>query len=327
MKPVARRTFLVCAAALMAPGIARAQASANAPRIGFLGASGAANLGPYVAAFREGLRDLGYVERRNITVDYRFAEGRHERLPALAAELVALGPRVIVTEGSVSAHAARNVSGSVPIVMAQAGDPIAAGLIQSLARPGGNITGVATLSLALVGKQIELLKDMVPGLQRVAVLWNPNHAAHPAALPAIEKATRSLECELSLVPARNPAELEKALADAAAKRPHALVAISEPAYDRHQQQIANFALQNRLPSAYTKDYAQHGGLMSYGAYYPSLFRRSAVYVDRILKGAKPAELPVEQPTRFELIINRTTARALGLGISRDFLARVDRVVD
>lgn len=326
MGQVGRRQFLVASSALLVAPLAKAQQAAKVARVGFLGAGDATNLANYLEAFRLGLRELGYLEGRNIVIEYRFAEGKYERLPGFAADLVRLKVDAIVIEGSAAMQAARNATRTVPIVMALVGDPVGSGFIQSLARPGANISGVTTLSLELVGKQMELLKEIVPGLGRVAVLWNPDHPGHPRAIPGIRTAARTLGLELQLVEVRSIDELDKAFAELARKRPGALTAVSEPIYDRQQTRIADFAAQNRLPAAYTKAFAQRGGLMSYGARFPDLFRRAAVYVDKILKGAKPADLPVEQPTKFELIINLKTARKLGLNISRDFLARVDEVI-
>ena len=326
MSQFRRRQLLIAAGALLAAPLGQAQRPATVARVGFLCASDATTLANYLDAFRQGLSERGYVEGRNTLIYFRFAEGKYERLPGFATELVNLKVDAIVIEGSASAQAAKNATRTIPIVMAQAGDPISAGFIQSLARPGANITGVTTLSLGLVGKQLEILKDIVPGLAQAAVLWDPNHPGHPPAMPAIRTAARALGLELQLVEVRSVKELEKAFENLARKRPGAITAVSDPIYDSQQKRIADFAMQNNLPSAYTKAYAEKGGLISYGARFPDLYKRAADYVDKIIKGAKPADLPVEQPTRFELILNLITARRLGLKISRDFLARVDDII-
>lgn len=321
-----RRAFLFASMAMLGRGV-QAQTAARARRIGFLAAAGRNNLAANVQAFREGLRDVGYREGRDIIVEYRYAEGRSEQLQQLAKELVRLNPEVIVTEGSESIQAVTGLTRKIPIVMAQAGDPISAGFIKSLARPGANVTGVITLSLGLVGKQMELLKEMLPRLDRFAAIWDPKHPGHPAALPAIQDASRTLGIELQLLEASNALDLDKALKRIADIRADAFAAVSDALYDVHQGRIAQFSLQNKIPSAYTKDFAQYGGLLSYGAHFPTLFRRSAIYVDKLLKGGNAADLPVEQPTRFELIVNLKTARALNIPLTRDFLARVDAAIE
>jgi len=321
-----RRKILVALGAVLMAPLAKAQQAARITRVGFLANSDASTLANYLDAFRQGLRELGYVEGHNVVYEYRYAEGKYERLPGLAAELVRAKVDAIVIEGSAATKAARNATKTIPIVMAQVGDPVGSGFIQSLARPGANVTGVTTLSLDLVGKQMGLLKEMVPGLTSVAVIWNPDHPGHPRAMPGIETAARSLGLELRLVEVRRLGELEKALAEVARRRPGALTAVSEPIYDSQQAQIAKFALQNRLPTAYTKVFAQKGGLMSYGARFPDLYKRAAVCVDKLLKGAKPADLPVEQPTQFELIINLKTAKAIGITIPQSVLLRADEVI-
>lgn len=295
--------------------------------MGFLGNSDRSTLGSYLDAFHQELRELGYFEGRNILIEYRWAEGKYERVPSLVNELVSLKVDAIVTEGSVATQAARNATGTIPIVMAQVGDPVGSGFIQSLARPGANVTGVTTLSLGLVGKQMELLKEIVPDLGGIAVLWNPDHPGHPRAIPDIETAARRMGLNLQLVEVRTLKELNGALAELVRKRPGALTAISEPIYDSQQKRIAEFAVRNGLPSAYTKAFADMGGLLSYGARFDDLFRLAAVVLDKILKGAKPADLPVEQPTKFELSINLKTAKALGLKIPPSVLLRADRVIE
>ncbi|MBI3373892.1 MAG: ABC transporter substrate-binding protein [Betaproteobacteria bacterium] len=317
------------ASALALPLRAYPQASATRmPRMGFLGTSSAGNLTMLIEALRQGLRELGRIEGQTIAIDYRYAEGHPERLAGLAAELVQLKVDVIVTEGTSATQAARNASTLVPIVMALVGDPVGSKLIQSLARPGSNITGVTGLSYDLIGKQLELLKEIVPGLKRLAALWNPANSSHLAAMKEFGTAARALRLELRLMEAQDANELDTALSQLAATRPDALIAASDPTFDSHQKRIAEFTTKNRLPSVYTKTaFAEAGGLISYGARYPDLFRRAAAYVDKILKGAKPADLPVEQPTKFECVINLKTAKALGLKIPQSVLIRADRVIE
>ncbi len=278
-------------------------------------------------AFRQGLRELGYREGQNIAIEYRYAAGKYERLPDFATELVRLKVDVIVTESSIATQAGRSATTTIPNVMALVGDPVGAVLIRSLTRPGANITGVTSLSLDLVGKQMEMLKEMVPGLDRVAVVWNPGHPGHPRTTPGARAAARTLGLELQLTEVRSLYDLGQAFAELTRKRPGALIAMSDPLYDAQQKRIADFAMQNRLPTAYTKAFAEYGGLISYGARFPDLYKNAAVYVGKILKGAKPADLPVEQPTRFELVVNRKTANALGLAIPLTILLRADRVIE
>jgi putative ABC transport system substrate-binding protein len=327
MGQVKRRQFLVAASALLVAPRPRAQPVAKVARVGFLGNSDRSTLANYLEVFNQELRELGYIEGRNISIEYRWAEGKYARIPSLVNELVRLKVDAIVTEGSVATQAARKATSTIPIVMAQVGDPVGSGFIQSLAHPGANVTGVTTLSLGLVGKQMELLKEIVPGLGRVAVLWNPDHPGHPRAMPDIKAAARRMGLNLQLVEVRNLDELNVALAGLARKRPSALTAVSEPIYDSQQKRIAEFAVQNGIASAYTKAFADMGGLMSYGARFDDLFRLAAVVLDKIIKGAKPADLPVEQPTKFELIINLKTARTLGLKIPQSVLLRADRVIE
>jgi putative ABC transport system substrate-binding protein len=327
MDQVRRRQFLIASSALLVAPLVEAQQAAKVARVGFLGAGDATNLANYLGAFRLGLRELGYLEGRNIVIEYRFAEGKYERLPDLAAQLVQIKVDVIVTEGTNSTQAAKNAAKTIPIVMALVGDPVGSGLIHSLARPGSNITGVTSLSFDLVGKQMQMLKEIVPGLGRMALLWDPVNTVAVRALKGIETDARALGLELQLIEARAASELDKAFSELAKKRPGALTVASSLMFDGQQRRIADLAAQNRLPAVYTKTaFVEAGGLISYGAHFPDLFKRASVYVDKILKGAKPSDLPVEQPVKFQLVINLKTAKALGLKISRDFLARVDEVI-
>jgi putative ABC transport system substrate-binding protein len=329
-RPISRRALLVAfgAGAVAAPHGSFAQQARKAARIGFLANSDAASLATYTGALRQGLRELGYLEGRTVAIQYRYAEGRLERLPDLAAELARLEMDVIVTEGTSATLAAKNATRTVPIVMGLVGDPVGSGLVDSLARPGGNITGLTTQSHELVGKHLELLKEIVPGLARVAVLWNPAHPAQPLALPGIRIAARTLGLELQLVEARTVDELDKAFSELARTRPGALAAVSDTMLDGQQRRLAELAARSKLPAAYTKaDFVEAGGLISYGARFSDLFRRASVYVDKILKGEKPANLPVEQPTNFELILNLKAAKLLGLTVPALLLARADQVIE
>jgi putative ABC transport system substrate-binding protein len=296
-----------------------AQPAGKVYRIGFLAG--------YVEAFRQGLRELGYVEGRNVVIEYRYGHGNNDRLPALAAELLRLAVDVIVTEGTNATGAAKHATRSVPIVMALVSDPVGTGLVESLARPGANITGVTSLALALAGKQMELLKEVVPNLTRLAVLWNPAHRPSAVAMERIIVDARSLRLELQQIETHGAGDLERALTEASHRRPGALLPLSTPENDSQQARIAEFSLRDRLPAIYTKTaFAEAGGLMTYGARYTDLFRRAAGYVDKILKGAKPADLPIEQPTKFELVVNLKTAKALGLTIPPSLLLRADEVI-
>lgn len=322
-----RRRRLALLAVAVAPLGVQAQRGRTA-RIGVLATSNARNLAPYIEAFRHGLREHGLIEGGNTLIEYRYADGKHERLPGYAAELAKLEVDAIVTEGTVATQAAQGATRSIPIVMALVADPIAGGFAQTLARPGGNITGVTTLSLELLGKQLELLKAIVPKLGNVAVFVNLGHPAHERALPPMKSAAQALGVEPALVYARNAAELEQAFSTLAKHPPQAAVWISAPEYDSQQPRMAQFALQHRLPAVYSKTvFAEAGGLLSYGADFPDLFRRAAVYVDRLLRGGRPQEMPVEQPNKFELVLNARTGRELGLRIPQTLLLAANRVID
>ncbi len=326
-----RRTFIGTSASafVVASSGVLAQSVGKVYRIGFLGSSSPSTpgLAAYVEAFRQGLRELGYVEGRNAVIEYRYANGENGRLPALATELLRLEVDVIVTEGTSSTIAAKRATGTVPIVMALVGDPVGTGLVESLARPGANVTGVTTLAFALVGKQMELLKEVVPSLTTLAVLWNPAHRPSAVAMERIVVEARSLRLELQKIETRGTDDLEPALAEVGKMHPSAFLPLPTPELDGKQIRIAEFALRSRLPAIYNKTaFTEAGGLMTYGARFPDLFRRAAYYVDKILKGARPADLPVEQPTKFELVINLKTAKALGLTIPQSLLLRADEVI-
>ena|SRR5262245_60220071 len=307
------------------------QEVAKVARIGYLGTNLAA--GRHMQeAFLQGLRDLGYVEGRNLVIEYRDAEGQLDRLPALAADLVALRVDVVVAPTIVAALAAKQATRTLPIVFALVADPVGGGLVTSLARPGGNVTGVSNLSSDLFGKRLELLKQAVPGVSRVAVLWQPRTADQRVQndqLREAEVAAPMLGMRLQFVEARTPADLDKALSDMTKARPGALTLLGDSnLFFAERRRLVELVARHRLPAVYTaQEFVAVGGLMSYSVSFPDLSRRSAVYVDKILKGARPQDLPVEQPTKFELVINLKTARTLGLTIPPSLLARADQVIE
>jgi len=325
-----RRAFISTLAGglLAAPLAAEAQQAAKIARIGYLALNRAA-APDVLEAFLQGLRDLGYVEGRNVVIEYRDAEGKAERLPALAAELVALKVEVIVAPGTLAALAAKQATGTIPIVFPSVGDPVTEGLVTSLARPGGNVTGLSNLTPELVGKGLELLKQAVPGVSRVAVLWQPGGSERTEKdnLKAADVAARALAVRLQFVEARGPADFDRAFSDMTRARASALTVWPYAMFINERRRLVDLAAKHRLPTVYgVREFVVAGGLMSYGPARADLFRRAATYVDRILKGAKPADLPVEQPTKFELVINLKTAKALGLTIPQSVLGRADEVI-
>jgi putative ABC transport system substrate-binding protein len=326
-----RRAFIAALAGAAAmPFATRAQQqAAKVPQIGFLGVTSASDRPSLLDAFRQGLRELGWIEGQNIVIDYRFAEGRLDRLPELAAELVRLKVDVIVSLGTQGVTAASNASGTIPIVMIGVRDPVGIGLIASLARPGGNVTGVSgSAGLEIVAKQLELLKETVPKANRVAVLSNPANAYHQLAIRDMNVAARSLGVQLQILEARGPVEFDGAFAAMSKQRAGALLVVSDVIFNNHQTRLVDLAARGRLPASFgVRESVEAGGLMSYGTSFLDLHRRSAAYVDKILKGAKPADLPVEQPTKFELVINLRTAKALGLTIPATLLSRADEVIE
>jgi putative tryptophan/tyrosine transport system substrate-binding protein len=324
-----RRMFLAGTGAMLlaAPLPAPAQQGGKVWRIGYLDQGSATGNGPYFEAFRQGLRDLGWVEGKNITIDVRFAEGKTERLPALAAELVRLKADVIATSSTPAALAAKQATATIPIVIGFVADPVGSGVIRSLARPGGNITGWTHQGLELREKYLELLKEAVPDAIRFGVLWNSANPVHPLTMGTIEAAARRLKVELYPVGAQEPKELEGAFSALAAKRVEALVVFPDGMFIAQTSAIVGLAARRHLPAMYgVRGYAEAGGLMAYGTNLLGMFRLSASFVDKILKGAKPGNLPVEQPTKFELVINLKTAKALGLTIPPSLLARADEVI-
>ena len=314
---------------LTAPLAADAQQAGKVPRIGFLSLTSPSDRPALLDAFRQGLREVGWVEGQNIVIDYRYAEGRVDRLPDLPAELVRLKVDLIVASaGTQVATAAKNATETIPIVMIFVRDPVGNGLIASLARPGGNVTGVSgSAGLEIFAKQLELLKETVPKIRRVAILSNPTNAYHQLAIREVNVAARSLGVELQLLGARGPNEFDGAFAAMAKERVGALLVLSDAIFGYHQTRLVDLAARSRLPAAYSvRDYVEAGGLMSYGPSLLDSYRQAAAYVDRILKGAKPAELPVEQPSKYELVINLKTAKVLGLTIPPSLLARADEII-
>jgi putative ABC transport system substrate-binding protein len=310
-----------------APAPSDAQQPGKVPRIGFLGASSESDLGARFEAFRQRLRDLGYVEGKTLIVESRWAEGRYERLPALAAELVGLPVDLIVTHGTPGARAAKRATTTIPIVMAASGDAVASGLVTSLARSGGNITGSTFFSPEVTAKRLELLKEAVPLLRRVAVLLNPDDPGTAAILRAMALTATSLNVALEHFEARGPIEFESVFTAMATRRIDALATTNDTTLITNAARLAALAVQRRLPSVGFTELAQAGGLLGYGVDFPELFRRAAVFVDKTLKGATPADLPVEQPTKFDLAINLKTAKALALTIPQSLLMRADEVIE
>jgi len=325
-----RELITLLGAAAAWPLAAHAQQQAGkVPRIGFLGVTSPSDRPSLLDAFRQGLRELGWVEGQNIVIDYRYAEGRVDRLPDLAADPVRLKVDLIVSEGTQGVTAAKNATDTIPIVMTTVRDPVGTGLIASLARPGGNVTGMSgSAGLEIVAKQLELLKETVPKIRRVAILSNPANAYHQLAIKEVNVAARSLGVQLQLLEARGPNEFDSAFAAMAKERVGALLVLSDGVLNSHRTRLADLAARSRLPAAYgVRESVEAGGLMSYGPSFLDSYRRAATYVDQILKGTKPAELPVEQPTKYELVINMKTAKALGLTIPQSVLLRADHVIE
>jgi putative ABC transport system substrate-binding protein len=306
---------------------AQAQQPTKTPRIGFLSASSAAPLSSRIEAFRQGLRELGYVEGKNIVIEWRSAEGKADLLPALVAELVRLKVNVIVTAGPASTRPAKEATSTIPIVMGFDNDPVGNGFAASLARPGGNITGLSTLAPEISGKQLELLKEIVPRISRVAVLGHSTEPGNAQALREVEVAAGAFGVQLQHLDVRDPKDIETAFRAASKGRADAILMLNSPVLNPHRTQVVNLAVKSRLPVIYGQsEFVEAGGLMTYSASFTDLFRRAATYVDKILKGAKSAELPVEQPTKFEFIINLKAAKQIGLTIPPNVLARADRVI-
>ena len=318
----------LCAVLLALCLCAEAQQPAKIPRIGYLGATSPSAIPDRIEAFRQGLRELGYVEGKNIVIEWRHHEGKVDRLPALAAELVRLKVVIIVTAGAPAARAAKEATSTIPIVMTQVGDPVGSGFVASLARPGGNITGLSTLAPELSGKRLELLKEIVPKLSRVAVFGTSSNPDNAQSLREVELAAKALGVKLQYLDVLGPGDSETAFQAAVKGRAEAvLMMVSGPVANSLRPQIAELAAKSRLPVIYSgRTDVESGGLMTYGVNNADLDRRAATYVDKILKGAKPADLPVEQPTKFEFIINLKAAKQIGLTIPPNVLVRADKVI-
>ena len=306
------------------PEPAVAQQPGKIPRVAVLGNEN----NPPWEGFRQGLRELGYVEGDSIAVDWRWSDGKPDRFPGLATEVVALKPDVIVASGTQAVRAAKRATSAIPIVMTTSSYPDKIGLVDSLSRPGGNVTGLSNVSPELSGKKLELLKEIAPKASRVAVLFNPGSEVEPLAVRELSAAGRAIGIEIQPVEVRSPDDFPAAFATFSPSRVHALLAFGNPINFRGRHLIADFALKNRLPSIHDERlFVEAGGLMSYAPSFTDSFRRAATYVDKILKGAKPADLPVEQPTKFELVINVKTAKSLGLTIPPSLLLRADQLLE
>ena len=319
---------LILALGILATPLAiDAQQTGKVHRIGFLGNSTAALEANLVRPFREGLHDLGYDEGRNVLIEYRWAEGKYERFPTLIAELIALKVDVIVTAGTPATLAVKKATTSVPLVMVAVGDPVGTGIVASLNRPGGNITGLTSISPELEGKRLELLREVVPKLSRVAVLWNPVSPFQVIAEKEVRAAAQVLRMNVLSLGVRTPEELKDALAAIARERPGALLVLADRLFLHNRARIMEFAAQNRLPGVHAyRELVEAGGLMSYGPSYAGMHKRAATYVDKILRGASPADLPVERPATFELVVNLKAAKALGLTMPQSVLLRATEVI-
>ena len=305
---------------------AQAQQAAKVPRIGFLlGSSPGPD--PRIEGFRQGLRELGYVEGKNIAIEWRYAEGKEELVPKLAAELVQLNVEIIVTGGTNVTRAAKNATKTIPIVMASDADPVGNGFVASLARPAGNITGLVNLLAGLSGKRLELLKEALPGILRIGILWNPENPSSVSGFKETQSAARALAMQLQSLEVRSADNFAGAFQAATKAQARALTVVSDSLMFSNRRRLLELASKNKLPTMHTQSlWVDAGALMSYGTNFPDLYRRAAIFVDKILKGAKPAELPVEQPMKFEFIVNLKAAKAIGLTIPPNVLARADRVI-
>jgi len=324
-----RRKLLIAlgAGALGAPFASFAQQQVKVRRIGFLGAISASGYASQVEGFRSGLRDFGYVEGKNLVVEYRWAEGQYERLPELVAELIRSKVEVIVTHGTPGTRAAKQATTTIPIVMATVADPVATGIVVSFARPGGNITGSTFSSPELNAKRLDLLKEVMPQITQAAIILNPNNPLIATHIKETGIVAKALKVGLQRFEVRGPDEFEATISSVARARINAVVVSEDPVLIANVARIAVLATKQRLATAGNREFADAGGLIGYGVNFPAIFRRAAYFVDRILKGARPGDIPVEQATRFELIVNQKTARALGIKIPQSILVRADRVIE
>jgi putative ABC transport system substrate-binding protein len=323
-----RRAFLcgLTLGTLSAPLAVEAQQAGKVYRIGYL--SGASGIGPREEAFRQGLRDLTYLEGQNLVIDWRFAEGQEGRLAGLAAELVRLKPDAIITDGTPVTRAVKDSTRTIPIIMASDADPVCNGFVASLARPDRNITGLTTLIPGLSGKRLEVLREALPAISNVGAIWNPESASSAAAFKETQTAARALKVQLHSFEVRRPEDFERSFEAATRARAAALTVLSDALMFAHRAWLLQLVAKHRLATLHTQSlWVEAGGLMSYGTHFPDLHRRAAGYVDRVLRGAKPADLPVEQPTKFELVINLKTAKALGLTIPPTLLLQANQVIE
>jgi putative ABC transport system substrate-binding protein len=325
---ITKLTIAMVVLLLTAPLPAVAQQPGKVFRIGMLETIAASLNSENLQAFRQELMVRGYVEEKNLTIEYRSADGRPERFAELAAELVRLPVDLLLTRGSPAAIAAKKATGTLPIVMAAHGDPVGTGLVSSLAHPGGNVTGLSSIITEVAGKRLELLREMLPTLSRVALLYNPTNPGATNDWRQVEAAARALHVKTSSLEIRKGEDLRRAFEAARKQRADALVVIIDGVVQNYQKEIVDLARRHRMPDVYaSREFVETGGLMSYGVSYPDLYRRAAIYVDKIFKGARPADLPVEQPSKLELVINLKTARELGLAISPSLLLRADKVFE
>jgi len=319
--------FIITLGILLGPLAAQAQQTGNVYRIGFLGNSTAALEANLVGPFREGLRDLGYVEGRNVLIEYRWAEGKYDRFPALIGELLALKVAVIVTAGTPATLAVKKATTSVPLVMSAVGDPVGAGIVPSLSHPGGNITGLTAISTEMDAKRLELLREVVPSVSYIALLWNAASPLQVLAEKQVQAAAQVLRMRVLSLGVKTEEEIKSALAVMARERPDALLVLADRLLLHHRALIMDFATRHRLPGVHAyRELVEAGGLMSFGPSYADMHKRAAYFVDRILKGAKPGDLPVERPRTFELVINLKVAKALGLTIPQSVLLRGTEII-
>jgi putative ABC transport system substrate-binding protein len=327
MKKTAVPSILVAVVLLVLGVIAEAQQAKKVPRIGFLSFGSASSMADRVGAFRQGLREHGYVEGRNIFLEHRYAEGNQNRLREFAAELVSLKVDAIVSGGSMATRSAKEATSTIPIIMAYESDPVASGIVASLAQPGGNITGLTSLAAELSAKRLELLKEAVPKLTRVAVFGNPSEAMYVKALKESETVAKSLGLSLQSFEVRSAEDIDIGFQAATKNRAGAMMILNDPITFTHRKRVVDLAIKNHLPSIHAQiQFVEAGALMVYGADEADMYRRSATFIDKILKGAKPTDLPVEQPTKFEFVINLKTAKQIGLIIPPEVLARANRLI-
>jgi putative ABC transport system substrate-binding protein len=327
MKKAGLSSILIVTAQLAFGVVTEAQQPKKVSRIGFLGNSTAALEANLIGPFREGLRDLGYVEGKNIVIEWRWAEGKYERFPALIAELISSNVEVIVTAGTPASLAVKKATTTIPLVMIAVGEPVATGLVASLARPGGNITGLTSISSEIEGKRLELLREVVPKVSHIAVLWNADSPVQVIQEKETRAAAQLLGMKMLSLGVRTLEEIEDAFATIVRERPSALLVLADRLFLHHREPIMDFATKHRLPGVHAyQELVEAGGLMSYGPSYADMHRRAAYFVDRILKGTKPTDLPVERPRKFELIINLKAAKQIGVTIPNNVLYRADRVI-